>query len=113
MARPRKGNGNTPKIPLKQPDRAGPSQETLYEMAMRRGLWEAGDNAKVEDVDETAPGEILIGRFPESLLWSFTLTIVHFTLDLFVQHQYAMDVSWTNMCWNTAKAFPGEFSISF
>ncbi|RDL39771.1 uncharacterized protein BP5553_04111 [Venustampulla echinocandica] len=84
------------KLKLKQPDRSGPdpSQETLLDMAQKRGLLDIPQgNVKGGSGAGEANEEPLIGRLGESMLWSTSLTMVHFTLDVMVAHQYAVEIS--------------------
>ena len=102
MARQRKENNV--KIKLKQPDRSGPdpSEETLLSIAEKRGLLKSPDDGlKDENLDEP-----VIGRLAESILWSITLTMLHFTLDVLVTHQYAVELSWPVIVKRSAQAFP-------
>jgi len=112
MARHRKQKDG--KIKLSHPDRSGPdpTQETLLDMAEKRGLLKtAEDEQEVEGLDEN--GEPLIGRFGESFLWSVSLTMLHFTLDVLVAHQYAVAIKWPELLNRTAQAFPSSVSTRF
>jgi len=93
------------KIKLARPDRSGPdpSQETLLELAEKRGLLK-GQQAADEGLDES--GEPLVGRLGESILWSISLTMLHFTLDVLVAHQYAVEIEWPALISRAAQAFP-------
>ncbi|KAH8780553.1 hypothetical protein BGZ57DRAFT_24392 [Hyaloscypha finlandica] len=99
------GKRKDAKIKLAQPDRSGPdpSQETLLEIAEKRGLLKAQQAAE-EGLDES--GEPLVGRLGESLLWSTSLTMLHFTLDVLVANQYAVAIKWPALVARTAQAFP-------
>ena len=99
MARNRK----EPKIPLKHADRSGPdpSQQTLLDIAEQRGLLK-DINGKDEHDIETAS----VGRLPEALLWTFSLTTGLFTLDVLVANQYAMEIEWAELLLRTMQAFP-------
>lgn len=111
MARNRKDKDG--KIALKQPDRSGPdpSQETLLEMAEQRGLLNIpqavgkGKNKAEPAADE----EPLIGRLGDSLLWTFSLTMLHFSMDVLVARQYAVEIEWDKLVWRSLQAFPGSF----
>lgn len=100
------------KVKLKQPDRSGPdpSQETLLDMAQKRGLLDIPQgNVKGQPGSAGADEEPLIGRLGESMLWSSSLTMVHFTLDVLVAHQYAIEISWSDIIKRTIiQAFPGK-----
>ncbi|KUJ10109.1 uncharacterized protein LY89DRAFT_270036 [Mollisia scopiformis] len=107
MARQRKEKDV--KIKLKQPDRSGPdpSQQTLLDIAEKRGLLKipvGEDEEEREGLDEN--GEPLIGRLGESVLWSISLTMLHFTLDVLVAHQYAVEIKWNAIVNRSAQAFP-------
>ncbi|KAH6612343.1 hypothetical protein B0J18DRAFT_447515 [Chaetomium sp. MPI-SDFR-AT-0129] len=103
-------------IKLQQPDRSGPTEKTLLELADERGLFEqaqkhereirkeaapipipraqkikTGDaKRETDDDDETgfSPG---VERVFETVLWSVSLATLHFTFDVLVQHQYNVD----------------------
>ncbi|RDW94764.1 hypothetical protein BP5796_00527 [Coleophoma crateriformis] len=104
MARNRKQN-DPAKIKLVQPDRSGPdpTQETLLDMAQKRGLLD------VPDEEEAAAEEPLVGRLGDAMLWSLSLTMLHFTLDVLVQHQYAVEIKWPSMITRAFQAFPSTF----
>jgi hypothetical protein len=103
MARQRKEK--EAKIKLKQPDRSGPdpSTETLLSIAANRGLLKIPQG---KDESEGHEDEPLTGRLADSILWSITLTMLHFTLDVLVTHQYAVELSWPVIFKRTAQAFP-------
>lgn len=98
MARQRKEKDV--KVKLTQPDRSGPdpSQQSLLDIAEQRGLLKDGDT------DE----EPLVGRFGESILWGLSLTMLHFTLDVLVSNQYAVEIIWRNLITRAAQAFPSK-----
>lgn len=95
------------KLKLKQPDRSGPdpSQQTLLDLAEQRGLLKTQPGEKV--AGEAKDDEPPIGRLAESILWSLSITMLHFTLDVLVSHQYAMEVEWPAIIRRAAQAFPG------
>ncbi|KAM3066629.1 hypothetical protein ACMFMG_002341 [Clarireedia jacksonii] len=111
MARQRKEK--EPKLKLKQPDRSGPdpSVETLVEIAQKRGLAKAQQDRQAELDAENE--EILIGRLGDSIFWTVSLTMLHFTLDVLVTHQYAVELVWRELVVRTAQAFPGMFGYIF
>lgn len=113
MARQRKEKDV--KIKLKHADRSGPdpSRETLLDLAEKRGLLNIPDEEKEDRTGLDENGEPLIGRLGESILWSISLTMLHFTLDVLVAHQYAVDIKWSHIITRTAQAFPGTFSNPF
>ncbi|CZT10785.1 uncharacterized protein RAG0_15148 [Rhynchosporium agropyri] len=111
----------TPKpIPLVQPDRSGPSSATLLEIAEQRGLLKTYDGqpdrsslgSRVQFPPKDA--EALVGRLGESVLWSISLTMLHFTLDVLISHQYGADsIVWRDICWRTVQAFPVIFLLIY
>jgi hypothetical protein len=96
-----------PKIKLAHPDLSGPdpSQETLLDIAEKRGLLKKQQAAE-GGLDES--GEPLVGRIGESILWSISLTMLHFTLDVLVSHQYAVDIKWPALITRGVQAFPSK-----
>ncbi|KAK0123696.1 hypothetical protein ONS95_008706 [Cadophora gregata] len=118
MARHRKEK--TPKkIPLSQPDRSGPSQATLLDIAEQRGLLKTydgqADSSSLEGrAGEEADTEALVGRLGESVLWSISLTMLHFTLDVLISHQYGADsIVWQDIMWRALQAFPVIFLLMY
>ncbi|CZT52594.1 uncharacterized protein RSE6_13943 [Rhynchosporium secalis] len=115
----------TPKpIPLVQPDRSGPSSATLLEIAEQRGLLKTYDGQpdtsslrsriQFPPKDADADAEALVGRLGESVLWSISLTMLHFTLDVLISHQYGADsIVWRDICWRTVQAFPVIFLLIY
>ncbi|ESZ90458.1 hypothetical protein SBOR_9152 [Sclerotinia borealis F-4128] len=97
-----------PKLKLKQPDRSGPdpSVETLLDIAQIRNLSEAQRKRQAELDEENK--EILVGRLGESFLWTISLTMLHFTFDVLVTHQYAEGIVWRNVIYRTLQASPGK-----
>ncbi|SPQ26184.1 f78e3a27-f1e0-46e1-abde-d39187675815 [Thermothielavioides terrestris] len=106
MARRRRDQSPS-NLKLKQPDRSGPTEKTLLQLAEERGLFEqakkredeigkkagktaisrpAGD----EDGDEAGLPPA-VERVLETLLWAVSLAMLHFTLDVLVHHQYSID----------------------
>jgi hypothetical protein len=94
---------------LKQPDRSGrPSDETLLGFAEDAGILNVPQQkSKPEDA------EPLIGRLGESVLWSVSLTMLHFTLDVLVMNQYAVELDWSKLWKKTVQALPGKSPILF
>jgi len=113
MARNRKEKDA--KIPLKKPDRSGPdpSQETLLQMAEQRGLLNIpqavgkGKGKGKNKAEPAADEEPLIGRLGESILWTFSLTMLHFSMDVLVARQYAVEIEWDKLIKRSLQAFPG------
>ncbi|KAL0931410.1 uncharacterized protein CTRU02_214145 [Colletotrichum truncatum] len=114
-------------IPLAQPDRSGPSEATLLQLAKERGLFDQADKdprnkhlpkgavridkPHVEDSDgEDEDGDEallspLMDRIMDSLLWTISLAILHGTLDVLVQNQYAIAIEWPTVITRTVVAF--------
>ena len=102
-------------IKLKQPDRSGPdpTQRTLIDLAEERSLFKQADAINRGPIEgEEEDGEALVGRLGESFLWSFSLAMLHFTLDVLVTHQYAVDISWPSIISRAAQEFPSNSSLS-
>ncbi|TAQ84125.1 hypothetical protein B7494_g7549 [Chlorociboria aeruginascens] len=112
MARQRKQKET--KLKLSQPDRSAPdpSQETLLDLAQKRGILKTEQgNGNTSDAAINGD-EPLIGRLGESILWSASLTMGHFTLDVLVTHQYAVEIIWRDIISRAMQAFPSIVSLS-
>jgi len=111
--RPPKG-ASARNIPLQQPARSRPdiSQETLFDIAEKRGLLKEKNGASIlaNDGFIEESNDPPIGRLGEAFLWSISLTMLHFTFDVLVQHQYAVEISWRKIVRSSLQAFGGEFS---
>lgn len=97
-------------IKLKQPDRSGPTDKTLFDIANERNLFKQAaakerqnkrQNGEIEeeddDGDDEGEGEGLppgAERILETILYSVSLAMLHFTLDVLVQQQYAVEMEW-------------------
>ncbi|KAF5017588.1 hypothetical protein F66182_10464 [Fusarium sp. NRRL 66182] len=104
MARPRKEE-SAKDIKLKQPDRSGPSKETLVDLAKGRDLFAEADRRQRElDGHEPvlSPGT---ERILETMLWTVIIATLHFTFDVLVQRQYAMDLDWLEIIRRTLTAW--------
>jgi len=116
MARQRnEKKAKDPKIKLQQPDRSGPdpTRRTLLDLAEERNLFKEADSINGKKTEEEeADDEALVGRIGESFLWSLSLTMLHFTLDVLVSHQYAIDISWPEIISRAAQAFPSKCFLS-
>ncbi|CAG8952757.1 hypothetical protein HYFRA_00009001 [Hymenoscyphus fraxineus] len=89
----------SPKIPLAQPDRSAPKKaNTLIDLARQSGILDAAQKAQDE--------EPLVGRVGDSILWSLSLTMLHFTLDVLVANQYSDEMDWRSLVVRTGQAFP-------
>jgi hypothetical protein len=128
MARQRK----EPSIKLRQPDRSGPSEKTLLDLAQERNLFEQAkqreqENAatnrskradkkagpKVDDDDVPEPAVLSPGaeRLLESVLWVSTLSMLYFTLYVLVQNQYAVTIKWDQIVTRTAISWPSKLIL--
>lgn len=112
-------------IKLAHPDRSGPTEKTLLEIAQERKLFDQADSdprnkfrpkqsrdstaegGDDEDEDEEAVLSPRAERVMESILWCVSLTMLHFTLDVLVQHQYGMEINWAEIRLRTGQAFVG------
>ncbi|KAI1423536.1 hypothetical protein F5Y12DRAFT_716161 [Xylaria sp. FL1777] len=123
MVRTRKERKAAAEIKLAQPDRSAPSDKTLLDIAQERNLFEQADrhpaNRHTTHRNSTAGGgshddgggggggggegegegefSPTADRILEALLWTVSLAMLHFTLDVLVQHQYAMEISWSQI----------------
>ncbi|OIW22773.1 hypothetical protein CONLIGDRAFT_650215 [Coniochaeta ligniaria NRRL 30616] len=102
-------------LKLKQPDRNGPSEQTLLDLAEKRGLFnkaqereesiKAKTRAPESSRDDTEPMPPVVERIFETLLWTVSLSTLHFTLDVLVQNQYAAEISWPKIIGRAGQAF--------
>ncbi|KAK1992120.1 hypothetical protein LX36DRAFT_589066 [Colletotrichum falcatum] len=117
-------------IPLAQPDRSGPSEATLLQLAQERGLFKQADedprnkNKKVpkgavridkpgkegssdddDEDDDEAELSPAMERVMDTLLWTVSLAVVHGTLDVLVQNQYAKEIEYPVVVGRTLAAF--------
>ena len=115
-------------LKLKQPDRSGPSEKTLLQLAEERGLFDQAKKREVEIEEKTAPVPIprppkneegdddeeaglppTVERAFETVLWSVSLAMLHFTLDVLVQHQYSVDsIVWPKVWMRFGQALLGK-----
>lgn len=125
-------------IPLAQPDRSGPSEATLLQLAQERGLFKQADqdprnknlpkgavrigkpskaassddeddDEEEEDEGEEALLSPAMERIMDTLLWTVSLAMVHGTFDVLVQNQYAMSIEYSAIISRTLLAFFGGF----
>lgn len=108
-------------IKLKQPDRSGPTDKTLLDLANERDLFKQAaakerQNKRQdgeEDEDEDDEGEGLppgAERILETLLYSVSLAMLHLTLDVLVQQQYALEMEWFKVIQRALQALMGMLS---
>ena len=123
------------KIKLRQPDRSGPSEKTLLQIAEERGLFAQAEQKEKEkkkddagqkralpksavrvrvrqEEDDDQDDDALsptAERVLETMLWTVSLAMLHFTLDVLVQHQFSIDrVQWPQVCIRAVQALMGE-----
>ncbi|KAL2888455.1 hypothetical protein HOO65_040792 [Ceratocystis lukuohia] len=94
------------KIRLKHAD-----GQTTYSAA-EDGDDEADEDTNDDDDDEDG-GDLTPGqeRFMDSVLWTISLTMVHFTLDVFVYNQYGQDLEWKTILGHAPPAFLRRFYL--
>ncbi|KAI1742109.1 hypothetical protein F4680DRAFT_446183 [Xylaria scruposa] len=122
MVRTRKERKAAAEIKLAQPDRSAPSEETLLNLAQERNLFEQADQHPAnrrrkngggggDDDGELSP---TAERIMDALLWTVSLAMLHFTLDVLVQHQYAMEyISWPQTITRALVAFLVFFAFFY
>ncbi|RGP61435.1 deacetylase [Fusarium sporotrichioides] len=104
MARQRKEK-SVKDIKLEQPDRTGPNKETLVDFAKGRDLFAEADRRQRELDGEGPLLSPRTERIFETLLWTGIIAMLHFTFDVLVQRQYAMDLDWFLVTQRTLKAW--------
>lgn len=112
-------------IKLRQPDRSGPTEKTLLQLAEERNLFDMADQqqsrndqakgkaanatAKSDEDDELSPAA---ERIMETLLYAVCMAMLHFTLDYLVQYQYAMEIEMPKIIQRTLVALFGSYFSS-
>ncbi|KAJ1337414.1 hypothetical protein MN608_00266 [Microdochium nivale] len=100
---------------LALPDTSGPTEKTLLDLAQERDLFAQADKRQAklargtddsdgddsDDEDSQLPNSV--DRFMEALLWSISLTMLHFSLDVLVHQQYALEFSWPDIIMRSVK----------
>lgn len=119
MARQRKER-KAKDVKLHQPDRSGPTEKTLLQMAEEMELFKQADakQRKNKHQSETQGKDVLdedsqdddglsptAERVMETLLYSVCLAMLHFTLDVLVQRQYGEAIDWYNIVERATQAF--------
>ena len=113
-------------IKLAHPDRSGPSEATLLDLAQERNLFDEADRTQAmrkkkskkptgqkgsdaDDEDEEEEDEIAIppavDRIMETVLWSVCLAMLHFAFDVLVQRQFSMEFSWPQIVTRALQAW--------
>lgn len=117
MVRTRREKKAAAEVKLAQPDRSAPSEQTLLDMALERNLFEQADQhptnrRKREEGHDDADGDGELSptaeRVMDALLWTVSLAMLHFTLDVLVQHQYAMEIVWPQIATRALTALAGK-----
>ncbi|KAF2678590.1 hypothetical protein K458DRAFT_137342 [Lentithecium fluviatile CBS 122367] len=86
---------------LKHPDYSGPKGKTLFELAEERQ----------KELNKGKPGfaadpEDPVGPFGDAILYSISMAMLHFTLDVVVYNQYREAIVWNEIFKRAASAFP-------
>ena len=123
-------------VPLSQPTRSTPKQRTLYDIAAeRQAELSKGqpfppssyigpepnfvtttinpDGSLAQTEGQLREDDAPIGRFGQAFFFASTLTMLHFTLDVLVHHQYRVEVGWGLIVWSTAQALPILFMLVY
>lgn len=122
MVRTRKERKAAAEVKLAQPDRSGPSEQTLLDLALERNLFDQADrhpanrrrkngsHGEGDEGDDGDDGELspTADRIVDALLWTVSLAMLHFTLDVLVQHQYAMEIVWPDIVTRAFLALIGK-----
>ncbi|KAG6004374.1 hypothetical protein E4U21_001137 [Claviceps maximensis] len=126
-----------PNLQLRHPDRSGPSQETLLEIASRHAAQQhlfskastranelararqhgtADDDDDDDDDDDRGDKSAVLSSRAEHILetglWTVTLATLHFTFDVLVQNQYGREIDWPSIVARTLRAW-GVFLFLF
>lgn len=127
MARERKEK-RAKNIKLKQPDRSGPTDKTLFDLANERNLFQQaaakerknkrqnGGQAEADDDEGDEEGEGIppgAERILETLLYTVSLAMLHLTLDVLVQQQYAIEMEWFKIIQRALQALMGMLLPNF
>ncbi|KAL7917684.1 hypothetical protein ACQKWADRAFT_324434 [Trichoderma austrokoningii] len=107
-------------IKLRQPDRSGPSEQTLLQLAAEQQLFKKAAKrerqlAGNEDDDDDDEAQMSPGaeRFLEALLYTATLTTLHVTFDVLVMNQYGTAIKWDRVVQNAGRAFIAFFILFY
>lgn len=110
-------------VKLRQPDRSGPTEQTLLQFADEQQLFKkaarrerqlAGDGNEDDD-DDDEEGQMSPGaeRFLEALLYTATLATLHVTFDVLVMNQYGTEIKWDRVIQNAGRAFLAFFILFY
>ena len=125
-AQNRKGAGGcgsseneVPGIELRHPDRSGPKGKTLLDIAAERNLLSEKPTpadvveTDISSLDDTATDSDPIGPFGQALFLASTLSMLHFTLDVLVYHQYRQSIEWKDIYKRTATVVPQLILVAY
>ncbi len=109
---------NASDIPLAQPDRTGPKAKTLLQLAEERGaLLSQGTPFKklhvIEEDESGPPKEETSSPFAEAVLYSISLSMLNFTLNVLVYHQYMQSVEWPEIYKRVISMLPVLFVLVY
>lgn len=115
MVRPRKEK-KAKDIKLRQPDRSGPTEKTLLQIAEDQNLFNLaakqqrnkGPAHDGDDADDEGCLSSSADRVMDTLLYAVCLAMLHFTLDFLVQHQYAMEIEYSKIVVRAFQALMGS-----
>lgn len=125
MVQQRKQPKRAKDIKLSQPDRTGPTEQTLLGLAQDRDLFKQADEkerqikkqkAKEENTEYEDDEDALspaAERIMDTVLYTVCLAMLHFTLDVLVQHQYAVEINWFSITKRSLLALIGEHSCFY
>ena len=105
-----------------------PKAKTLYELAeerqaelflqadARRRTSAAEPNIRVKRVPRaptTEPEDEALGPLSLAFFYGLTLSMLHFTLDVLVHHQYKREIEWMAIFYRTVTSFPSMCALLF
>ena len=101
-----------PKMEMRHPDRSGSKGKTLLDIAAERNLLNGKPAAEdivetdISALDGSATDADPIGPLGNAIFLAITLSMLHFTLDVLVYHQYAQSIEWNEILKRTAMVGP-------
>ncbi|KAI9709592.1 MAG: hypothetical protein M1820_003352 [Bogoriella megaspora] len=106
---------STPDIPLAYPDTSGPKGKTLLDIAAERhpGLVNEDTETETITINAFAEEEDPLGAFGQALFLASTLSMLHFTLDVLVYHQYRQNIEWLEITKRTAIVLPQLLFVAY
>ncbi|MCJ1240041.1 hypothetical protein MMC14_008041 [Varicellaria rhodocarpa] len=122
-------NSGSSNIPLEKPSRDPPTAKTLFEIAAERQTRLQGGepfaknkdssatttttqinaDGTLSDISPQGESQIVddpIGPLGHAIVYALTLTMLHFTLDVLVHHQYRQEIGWLLILQRTIVTFP-------